>query len=306
MKKMLIVLMAFTLLLFGCQTQDQGVAGPSFVGGTNGLLINFLQDAPPDTVYDANRAEFQVAVQVKNAGEWDVPVGSLKISLSGVDPVDFGMVDANMQKSSDTLLSATKKDSAGAIIQGSQLVFTFPGFSYKADLPGDVQHTIKADACYAYGTKALTSTCIKKDLTKVDTSVCIVDSDRPVANSGAPVQVFSVRQSAGGKDSILLTIVLKQTGTGEIFKSGLNCASGISNENVVNFKINTGMTSELSCSGISTGTGTVSGDVTLYNGERQITCTQKTGGQGDFVKTVEITLGYDHKVSTSKSVVVKG
>ena len=66
------------------------------------------------------------------------------------------------------------------------------------------------------------------------------------------------------------------------------------------------MTSELSCSGISTGTGTVSGDVTLYNGERQITCTQKTGGQGDFVKTVEITLGYDHKVSTSKSVVVKG
>lgn len=306
MKKMLILFVALSLFLFGCQNQQQGVAGPSFVGGTDGLLINFLQDAPPDNVYDANRAEFQAAVQVKNSGEWDVPIGNLKVSLSGIDPADFGKTDADMQKSSDTLLTATKKDSTGTIIQGAQLVFTFPGFSYKADLPGDVQHIIKADACYAYGTNALSSICIKKDLTKVSTEVCTVDSDRTVANSGAPVQVASVHESAGGSDSILMTITLKQTGTGEIFKSGQSCASGIANENVVNFKINTGMTSELSCSGLSTGTGTATGDVTLYSGERQITCTQKTGGQGDFEKTVEITLGYDHKVSTSKTIVVKG
>jgi hypothetical protein len=304
MKKILILFAVLSLFLFGCQNGQQGVAGPSFVGGTNGLLINFLQDAPPDNVYDNSRSTFQVAVQVKNAGEWDIDTGKLDISLSGIDPVDFS--NPAMTKKSDTLISATKKDSTGTIIQGSQLVFTFPGFTYKGNLPGDINHIIKADACYAYGTKALSSICIKKDLTKADTIVCTVNSDRIVANSGAPVQVASIRESAGGSDSILLTITLKQTGTGEIFRSGKSCAAGIDNENVVNFKINTGMTSELSCSGLSTGTGTVTGDLTLYNGERQITCTQKTGGQGDFEKTVEITLSYDHRVSTSKTVIVKG
>lgn len=304
MKKLLIVLMALSLLFLGCETNQGTTAGPSFVGGTNGVLITFLQDSPPDNVYDAARSEFQVAVQLKNAGEWDIPLGKLNVLLSGVDPADFN--NPKMEQKSDTILAATKRDTDGSIIQGAQLVSTFPGFSYKSDLPGDIPHTIKADACYNYGTKALSSLCIKKDLTTTDEDVCAVNSARTVSNSGAPVQVDSIRESAGGKDSVLLTVTLKQTGTGDVYKKDSGCKQGIATENVVNFKISTGMTSELSCSGMTAGTGTVTGDLTLYNGERQITCTQKTGGQGDFVKTVEITLEYDHKVSASKSIVVKG
>lgn len=306
MKKLIIVLIAMSFLFFGCEGggEESTLAGPTFVGGTNGLLINFLQDAPPNNVFDNARSEFQVAVQVKNSGEWDVEKGELAIALSGIDPADFN--NPVMKKDSESIMTATKRDPEGAIIQGTQQVFTFPGFSYQDDLPGDIPHTIKADACYEYGTKALTSLCVKKDLTGTDTEICTINSARPVANSGAPVQVASVRETAGGTETVLLTITLRQTGAGEVFEKGSECAQGINTENVVNVKIDTGMTKKLSCSGLGDGTGEVSGKLTLYNGERQLTCTQETAGQGDFVKTVSITLEYDHRVSASKTVVVKG
>ena len=66
--------------------------------------------------------------------------------------------------------------------------------------------------------------------------------------------------------------------------------------------VDTGMDG-LTCTGLDG--GATSGYVTLYGGERIITCTQETETNTDFEKPVNIKLEYDYKEGISTQVLVK-
>ena len=291
------------------QQQQQGGGGATFVGGTQGLLMEFLAESPPDNVYDGGKFPFAVNVKLSNVGEWEIPSGAqITAQISGIDPVDFSLSDANLKKNPPQGMLPTRLDPNGAKIDGDILVMDFPGFNYKNTLFGDVPATIKADVCYSYGTKVVSKLCIKKDLSSRDVSVCTVTEDKTVSNSGAPVQVTSFKEAQGGTDKVIITMTLKHAGTGQVFEKGSQCPNVVEKKDKVYLKIDTGM-SGLVCSGLQTAAGQPAtgseGYVVLYGGERQMTCTQPTAKQGDFEKTVSATLEYDYDEYITKQITVK-
>lgn len=283
--------------------------GPTFIGGTSGLELAFLPETPPAEIFDGAKFPFAIALQLRNVGEWDINNSAdATVTISGIDPADFGVAPEALVKDSPTALPARKRDPTGAIIEGGLSVIEFPGLNFQRTLFGDVSTTIKATVCYSYGTKIATNLCIKKNLASLDPSVCLVNTERMVANSGAPVQLESVRESQAGVDSVLLTLRIKHVGVGRIAQLGSECSEEVAARDRVYLKVDT-MMPGLSCSGLSAVDGSpvtgAEGYVTLYGGERSISCTQPTGGEGDFVKPVSITLSYDYEQSAFKTITIK-
>jgi len=305
-----VILMALAIVgLAACQQQNTTNVGPTFVGGTQGLSLEFVQDAPPDNIFDGAKYPFTVNIKMKNVGEWEIPTGAnIKASISGIDPTDYGVTAAALVKNPLQGMLSTRRGPSGEVIEGDTLVMDFSGLNYQRTLFGDVASTFKADVCYQYGTKVSSNICIKKDLSSTDTSVCIVNEEKAVANSGAPIQITSLRESQGGTDKILMTLTIKHLGEGKVFGMGTGCSNAIQNRDKVYLKIDTGMTG-LSCTGMQTSAGQPAtgseGYVVLFNNERQISCTQPTGGQGDYLKTMSATLEYDYDQFITKEITVK-
>jgi len=304
--KRIFLFLAFVLIIaVACKQEAQ--VGTGFIGGTDGLEMSFVEDAPPDKVYNT---PFYVNVLLKNVGEWDINnPKDVRITVSGISPADYGVSEADLTQNSPSALFARKRDPTGTIIEGSIANVNFPvkgALQYKGELPTDITATIKAEACYKYGTKALSNICIKKDLSSRDPSICLVNSDRKVSNSGAPVQITSIKESQAGTDSVLLTIQVSHVGTGTISEVGSDCSNAISKKDRVKFKIEA--MSGISCSGLENPTTTgnsVEGTLMLFGGTRQITCTQPTKGEGDFEKPIAITLQYDYNEFISKTITIK-
>jgi len=283
--------------------------GPTFVGGTQGISLEFIQDAPPDNIFDGGKYPFTVNVKMKNVGEWEIDAGAkIKARITGIDSADYGVTAAALEKNPPQGMLSTRRGPSGEVIEGDTLVMDFPGLNYQRALFGDVPATFKADVCYTYGTKVSSNICIKKNLASTDTSVCIVNEEKAVANSGAPVQITSLRESQGGTDKILMTMTIKHLGEGNVFERASSCKDELQKKDKVYLKIDSGMTG-LSCTGMQTSTGQPAtgseGFVTLFNDERQITCTQPTGGQGDYLKTLTATLEYDYSQFITKEITVK-
>lgn len=309
MKKILLLaILVAAIFIVGCQQQGPSV-GPTFVGGTQGISVDFIQDAPPAEIFDGAQFPFSINLKMKNVGEWEIKNGAdIRVKIEGIDPTEYSVTPASLQKNPPQGMLSTRRGPSGEIIEGDTIVVDFPGLNFKRELFGDTQATIKGDVCYKYGTKVSSNICIKKDLSSSETSLCSVNEVKAVANSGAPVQITSIRESQGGTDTVLLTLTIKHVGTGKVFETGSQCADELNKKDRVLLKIDTGMTG-LSCTGLQTSAGQPTtgseGYMTLFSGERQITCTQPTGGQGDFTKPVTATLEYDYDNFITKQITVK-
>ena len=127
-----------------------------------------------------------------------------------------------------------------------------------------------------------------------------------IENSGAPVHVLNLAESAAGSDTIAFTFEISHRGHGLISKADSWCDDSIENRNLVGVTVNTGLSGALDCTQIGTGTGSVSGEVALFNGKRTIRCTQVLGDvTSDFEKVVNIDLSYDYKEHTTTDVTVR-
>jgi hypothetical protein len=90
----------FLLFIAGCGGgKDISTGAPTtpFLGGSNGLSVEFLEGSPPTEVTDGNSFDFQALVKLKNNGEHKfsdaagtpAAVGDIKIDLIGFSPNDF-------------------------------------------------------------------------------------------------------------------------------------------------------------------------------------------------------------------------
>ncbi len=306
------ILLSF--LVIACTGQQQNV-GTTFIGGTTGLTLEFLPDSPPDQIYDAGKFPFAVVVQIKNLGEWDVEGTQAILSLSGVDPSDYSKTSADLTKPSPQKLDATTKDSQGNILSGTTANIDFSGLNYKNTIPGDIQQTMLADLCYNYGTKVASSLCVKKDLTSTDATICAITGERSVSNSGAPVQITSIRESPAGTDKLQFSMVIKYQGTGKLWEKDYICSQSDkllqqTKKNRVHVKIDSGLPTPPQCSGLQDQAGNMvngaEGYVTLYNGEWTLTCTQELAtDRNDFEKPMSIGIEYRNEDSITKPITVK-
>lgn len=309
MKKIALVTLAMVVLfILGCKeevVEEKPVV--SFIGGDKGVELSFLPGAPPDVVFDKN-FPFSVGIQAENVGEWDITnPKDLTIKLIGINPADFGTSLEALKKDSPTALMGKHLDPAGNVIRGTLVNVEFPDLQYQTEITGSVEYVLRAEACYEYGTKAVSRICILDDLLGVtrkpgEKPICEPNEAKTVENSGAPVHVLSVRESVAGPDKVSLTIEIGHVGSGSVHQRFSECGSEIAQRDRVYVKVDTGLPG-LSCSGLAAGN---EGYVTLYGGKREIVCMQPLPTpRGDFEKPISIELTYGYKDYIDKKLIVK-
>ncbi|MFH1399674.1 MAG: hypothetical protein ABIG95_06195 [Candidatus Woesearchaeota archaeon] len=298
-------LLVCLVILAGCAQKETITASDPFLGGTTGLLINFLEDNPPSEVYDGGNFPFEVVVKLNNEGEWDVPADTVEVRVSGVDPAEFGLSQADVIKHPEEDLDRTSKDAEGNVNEGRITYVSFPGFNYKGAISGNIVFPIRADVCYTYGTKVMSKICVKRDL--VDTSedsLCKVAEEKIVYSSRAPIQITSLKEAVRGKDLIGFTLKMEHKGNGDVFQKGTNCdTTGILYENKIWVDVKTEVPGT-KCTGLQEGTAT-SGYVTMYSGERTITCSMPASTSTDYEKSIEIELVYDYQEDITTQLLLK-
>ena len=305
--KKLIAVLVLVLLIVACKPggkKSVSLESP-FVGGTQGVVLGF-QDFRKD-VFDGGNDPFDIIVKLENKGEALVPAQNLRVKLSGINPVEFGKTDEGMVLNAPEDVIEMRKDPQGGILPGPQVFVEFTGFNHKSLIAGaTAQFTVRADVCYLYRTKAVSKLCVRENLlTPRAGGICELNENKPLYNSGAPVQIADFKESTRAKDKIGFSFEVKNVGAGNIFERNTFCdRSQRKNENRVYLTIATGL-SGLSCTGLeSTGKG-AEGFVTLYDGTKIVSCSQQVSGRSDFEQLVNLEAIYDYEQRKDTTLTVK-
>lgn len=323
-KYLILALILGLLVLSGCPETDDNnnqIIDSPFIGGSEGLVFKFIENAPPEEVFDTDNA-FSVSVRLENVGEHTIPENYDRMpimKITGIDYADFDTTEADMTKSITEELLGQQLNPTGKVIQGTIMSVEFPttgeDLQYIGEVAGSAPFTFRAELCYEYETKAQAMLCVREDLlgTHDKEGVCEPNRALQAANSGAPVHVESLEQSVQGPDKIYFDFKVRHVGAGKVFKEGLAepCSSDTrSNKNKVWVEIEDPNLGDFKCSGLSDGTDTT-GYVTLsesstsVKAEGHVRCTIKLDEPRDLEKLLKIKLKYDYFDYTDTTVEVR-
>jgi hypothetical protein len=316
-KAILIACIALLLVVAGCgqgNNQPQNL-GSKFVGGTEGLAISFAPGSLPDKVLDKDQP-FGISIVLTNKGDHTIDTGAdATVRISGIDPADFGVSAADITQDSPAQIRGAQKDAEGAVIQGETLSIDFPAsgasFTHQKEIAGSVTYNVRADVCYKYGTVANTKLCVLEDILGTQGGqgkLCSVNEDKPLDNSGAPVQVAAFRESVSSTNKVSFVLKVKHIGTGTVHEAGSECDKDFQKKDKVHIKVDTGISDGLTCSGLQNGAASGSvfeGDAQLLNGEREVRCTQTINSPTDMEKLAMIELTYDYDQYIEKKLEVQ-
>ncbi len=303
-----IILLAVTLVLSGQQgcerTTDSDTAGP-YIGGTEGLSIAFLDDAPPLS------GNFQgdpipLEVELVNNGETNVETNSAVVNLIGtVMGGAFDLTVTNGQVSNtgpiDRIRNAGDVPSSDFVNLGSaRLKDTEPiGPSWSPN--------VRAQVCYPYSTSLqIGNLCIPGDRRETGTVECEIDNAENLVNkgdvSGAPVVVTSVMESRTGT-GVRVRLDIENVGGGSIIN--LPCTTAVNapvdNRDVISVSVPAGY----SCL-FSDGTSGNSGTVKLRTNKGRLICTKDIGGTGkSYLDRFTATLTYNYVEEASKTILIQ-
>jgi hypothetical protein len=304
----IIALMALLVMITACtggKTGETVDLGTPFVGGTAGIIADFV-DFRTD-VFDGGRDPFDIVVKIENRGEAAVDPGRVRVKLSGINPAEFGKLEENLKLSPTDELFAVTKDPQGNVLPGGQSTVEFVGLNHFSPIAGSqVSLPLRADVCYTYSTQAVSKLCVRENLLAPEAGgICEINEDKQVVNSGAPVQMGAVKETARGKDKISFSFEVSNVGTGDLFERGSVCdRSTRAKENRAYVIVDTGIAG-IQCTGLST-TGTkAEGFVTLYDKKKTVTCTQTITSNTDFEQQISIEAIYDYEEFKQTTITVK-
>lgn len=312
--KQTLTLLLLLAMITACTTTQKPTTTVSlqspFIGGSQGLTIAF-QDLRKE-VFDNGEDPFDISIKLENKGETLLTGRQVKVTLSGFNPKEFNRneEDLKIQDIGEELIDM-RKTPQGTILIPSPIFVDFQNFNYKNRITGDsAEFTIRADVCYWYQTKAVSKLCVRKDILKPKAGgICEINQDKPVYNSGAPLQVSNFRESAHSKGKISFTFDIRNIAGGYLFdpESGSPCdRNDRKQENKVYVKVNTGLSNTPTCSGLPDNVAAgVGGAVTLYDGTKTITCTQDVKTGTDFEQLVNIEVEYNYEQSVQSTFTVK-
>ncbi|MFH1770886.1 MAG: hypothetical protein ABH828_05020 [archaeon] len=311
MKKILILTFAFLLVLASCATEGPTTSkDKAFIGGTIGLLIDFVDGEPPVDVTDAGESPFSVSVKIENQGETPIAKEDISLSLKGFDAPSFGTTSAaltDLNPLEDILANEINPDTGDAI-ESPVVYFTFPNLNFEDILAGNHAFPFQVDLCYEYATRATSTVCIKENLIRPTDDICAVVGPKQIQNSGAPIQIADFQQYSAGQNAIAFTFRVKNMGNGDVYNKDSMCeGEGIANKEIVTLTVDTSIPG-LTCSGVpETTAGVFIGDIKLSTGEKQVRCTQQLSDadKTDKIMIVDLVVEYAYHESTSTSVLVK-
>jgi hypothetical protein len=298
----------FIIFLAGCagggKTEKVELTAP-FVGGTTGLVSDFVDFRSP--VFDGGRDPFDVVVKLENKGEFTVPANRARVKLSGVNPAEFARLEEQLSASPPEDVLGVRVDPQGNILPGSPVFVEFTGLNHIPPIAGSqLAFPLRAEVCYLYSTRAVSKLCVRENILSPEAGgICEVNEDKPVFNSGAPVQVLNVKESARAKDKIGFSFEIANSGTGQLFERGSACdRSTRAKENKVYVIVNSGLPG-LQCTGLNTAGTKAEGFTTLFEGKKIVTCTQGVSSRTDFEQQLDIEVIYDYEEYKQTELVVR-
>ncbi|MBI4448880.1 hypothetical protein HY641_02535 [Candidatus Woesearchaeota archaeon] len=304
-KRGLIVLLL--LVVAACQQQAGPAPEAAFIGGQVGLQVEFQPDAPPKEVYDGGRFPFAVVVKLQNLGEFFVPKDKVKVTLSGIQAQEFGLTSTDLVRNPVDDLIARRKDPVGNVIESNPSFLEFRNLNRQQRITGSaLVYPLRADVCYNYGTLATAKLCSRQSiLNPAPGGICQINEEKPVANSGAPVQIVSLLESARAQDKIAFTFKMQHVGSGALYRRGSGCdKSQVVRVNEQRVFVSVREPQNVECVGLQ-GTARNEGEVTLFDGSNTVTCTVNLEQPGDFEFPLTIDLNYDYENTVTTSFVVK-
>ncbi len=299
----ILMFMCLIIFLTGCQLKKTDRASEDYRYGTQGLVLNFLQNFPPSRLYDDE--PFDVTLETANTGAYDAGGVNDKVYLSGFDPSIITSISINGEK----LPALEGKNAFNP--QG-----TFDYVSFKGILRNLRSRNIDkypfrlfATACYNYKTFSSSNICIDPDPYSPTTKekVCIPQSIS-LGNQGAPIAISSVDVEAS-PGRTRFKIHINNAGGGEVFKGGANYLSKCSPYNPSGLEFNDMDYIKLNKVEVS-GVSILSSCKPLNNGYLKLTNNYgfviceigSPKGSSAYVTPLVIELDYGYRSSVSKNV----
>lgn len=322
MRRIILTILALLLIVIatGCEQQSGNNVGPSstpFIGGVEGLVMEFVQGNPPDYVFDNGNFPFYVSIRVDNLGEHDVVANEGYLEITGINAKDFNLgSQAELRQNIPQTIKGVVKNFQGTVIVGDTSILEFGEMNYLPNIRGNFDGPrIRANLCYNYETEATTYICLKRDLlTNIDTKeICDLSGLKPVFNSGAPIQITEVQEDPLGSDKIQLVFTVEHVGTpnDRFYKLDTECDDRQTNrdKDLVWFEVVSDINgATASCTGMREFNADKSGGyVELYNGEpRQVICQfDMSNVDGIYEELVTVRLKYRYSQFIEKTILVK-
>ena len=306
MKK--ISLFTILFLLAACTPGGNTAEVQQFIGGTEGLTATFETNTPPKEAFDGGYAPFDVVVKLQNKGEETVKAGDTTVRITGILEPEFNLKSGDLTKKVTEELTAVRKDGTGAVLPGNPSFVEFLNFNHVSTITGNaLDFPLRADVCYKYATRASTLLCSRANILNPEANgICEIVGDKPVANSGAPIQVANVKQAGRSANSITLSFDITHVGKGRVYEQSSTCdKSARKYEDNVLVTVDTKVPG-LTCSRLETkGDGKASGFIKMFTNTATVTCTQTFSNPSDAVAPITINVGYDYEERAETTVTIK-
>lgn len=305
MKKgsLMLLLVSLLIVLSACENQgDAPVALTSFAGGTEGVRIAFKD--MQSNVFDRGTYPFDIFVEVENVGEQDIQKSDIEVRIVGFE--QFENKDGT-KKNTDENLIGVKKDPQGNIIPGFPILVPFTS-NYLDPVTTLAEFSVAASACYQYGTRAVTTLCVRSDIQNPEPNgLCVINEGKPFSSSGAPIQIRNVVEQPSGSSKIQFKFDVVHTGGGIVYQQGHDCSAIRAKQNKVVLSVDTKM-GGTTCTQLTTRKGTaVEGEIDLGGaGTRTIFCTVPIDRKSDYEFLVNMNAKYAYEITTPvQKIIVK-
>ena len=301
-KRYLTLLVLFSLMLVvgqSCESSNKGEG--VFLGGKEGLVSNFLDDAPPISGNFQNEA-FPIDLQLVNKGETEIGQGAAIIYLTGAVASSnvFTATLPNLMASNTEFVSPAL-DSDNGLVEDS-IVVPLGDVTYRGNILGEsIPVDVRANICYPYQTKVQVNDFCVPSTTRIAAtdSECVVDPTANLIkekdNSGAPIHVVSLREQEG-PDFVRVTLDINNVGSGQVVNT---CQREITRENLDNVRV--AMPQNYLCT-FKEGEAST-GNVELRSGHAVLRCKRDVNNPGSaFKEPLIMTLNYNYMQEVSKTV----
>ena len=307
-KLIILLLIGFIFIsgIQGCEKKQSVKEG--YLGGTDGLGLNFAEGEPPESVLDANTDPFIITLLLKNKGEYDIPESGVIVTLTGINKDAFQIGDLTKRNEDPISKSGIEQ---GKVVTGGQDEISYDA-KYRDDLPTDFIQTIGANVCYRYSTGALAKLCLRKGASERarDNDVCIIYEDKGISNSGAPVQIMTLSERPAGTNKVRVIFEIENKGKGVSYLkdtfSGSACleSGNRDNENKVNVLVSSDDDVTITCNKLN---DNAEGEVRLVENKVILSCDIDTSRLQDttFISPLKINLDYMYKDFISKQIKIE-
>lgn len=299
-----LILTLLTLLL-GCSGVNNSSSSPTtenYRRGTQGIDMSFVNNAPPNRVYEGNN--LQVMVDVENKGAYPQEGETFEGYLIFSGPTDAAVDVGSKQKSITSDLPGRRY----SFPDGGRTTVTFE--DPQVHVPGDAEKyeaPILISSCYKYQTLATPTICIDPNpySTVKTVKACTVRENVALdGGQGGPVVVSRIEQFIT-EDTATFRITFRNAGSGTVFHNRAMPAcidSDLEYNDVDRIAVHV--------SSPSLGNAQCDPDpnhVVLNNGRGYITCKFDIGHIGGAAYTEQLRIvmdyGYSDYISTSVDII---